>query len=305
MRIQSVVLEHHGDVPLLRRHIVDDAVADADLPAGDVLQPGDQSAAGVDFPQPMGRTRITNSPYGCPPTPREGHSSIRKPCETRGFPPRPCFLPIRAALTAAPWQQYKAALRGKQAVTCTILHNVFDLSGQPWKTLAAMPSNFQCTAKYRKSAQITAARSDSSTPLNWASCKRDRGRSRRPEPHADPAPRRRPPRARRSVGITDGGEAMGDDERRTAFREGSQCPLDLSLGLRVEGRGRLVEDEDRRILQEGPSRWRGAASAARQAHAALTHHCVEPIRQTIDERSEAGALRAASAISASVASRRP
>ena len=39
MRIQRVVLEHHGDVALFRLHVVDDAVADRNRPGGDPLQP--------------------------------------------------------------------------------------------------------------------------------------------------------------------------------------------------------------------------------------------------------------------------
>ena len=46
VRIERVVLEHHGDVALFRRHVVDDAVADADLAAGDVLQPRDHAQQG-------------------------------------------------------------------------------------------------------------------------------------------------------------------------------------------------------------------------------------------------------------------
>ena len=40
VRIERVVLEHHGDVALGRRQIVDDALADGDRAAGDGLQPG-------------------------------------------------------------------------------------------------------------------------------------------------------------------------------------------------------------------------------------------------------------------------
>jgi hypothetical protein len=39
VRIERVVLEHHRDVALLGRQVVDDAVLDPDLAAGDALEP--------------------------------------------------------------------------------------------------------------------------------------------------------------------------------------------------------------------------------------------------------------------------
>jgi hypothetical protein len=41
VRVERVVLEHHRDVALLRRELVHDVVADAQLAARDVLQAGD------------------------------------------------------------------------------------------------------------------------------------------------------------------------------------------------------------------------------------------------------------------------
>ena len=41
MRIKRVILEHHCDVPVLRRHIVDQLVADIDLAGGGFLETGD------------------------------------------------------------------------------------------------------------------------------------------------------------------------------------------------------------------------------------------------------------------------
>ena len=41
VRVQGVVLEHHGDVPVLGLDVVDDLVADLQLAAADRLQPGD------------------------------------------------------------------------------------------------------------------------------------------------------------------------------------------------------------------------------------------------------------------------
>ena len=43
VRIQRVVLEHHRDVALLRRHAVDDLAADADFAVGDFLEARDHA----------------------------------------------------------------------------------------------------------------------------------------------------------------------------------------------------------------------------------------------------------------------
>src|SRR5207244_9752008 len=43
VRIERVVLEHHGDVALGRLDLVDDASADIDLAAGDGFQPRDHA----------------------------------------------------------------------------------------------------------------------------------------------------------------------------------------------------------------------------------------------------------------------
>ncbi len=43
VRVQSVVLEHHGDVAVLGRQIVDDPVADGDLAGGDLLETCDHA----------------------------------------------------------------------------------------------------------------------------------------------------------------------------------------------------------------------------------------------------------------------
>ena len=43
VRIERVVLEHHGDVAFLRRHVVDALGADTDLAAADLFQAGDHA----------------------------------------------------------------------------------------------------------------------------------------------------------------------------------------------------------------------------------------------------------------------
>ena len=46
MRVQSVVLEHHCDVAVLRGNVVDQTVTDVHLAAGDLLQTGDHAQGG-------------------------------------------------------------------------------------------------------------------------------------------------------------------------------------------------------------------------------------------------------------------
>ncbi len=43
MRIQRIILEDHGDVPLFRWDVIDDAGPDADFTARDPFKPGDHS----------------------------------------------------------------------------------------------------------------------------------------------------------------------------------------------------------------------------------------------------------------------
>jgi len=46
VRVKRVILEHHGNVAVLRRHVVDDVAADHDVAVGDILQPGNHSQRG-------------------------------------------------------------------------------------------------------------------------------------------------------------------------------------------------------------------------------------------------------------------
>jgi hypothetical protein len=46
VRVQRVGLEHHRDVPVLRRNTVDDARVDLDLSPRDLLEPGDTAERG-------------------------------------------------------------------------------------------------------------------------------------------------------------------------------------------------------------------------------------------------------------------
>ena len=52
------------------------------------------------------------------------------------------------------------------------------------------------------------------------------------------------------VGADDGREPVRDDQRRAVARHPFERVLDLLLGVAVERRGRLVEEQDRRRLED-------------------------------------------------------
>ncbi len=95
MRIERVILEHHRDIALFRRHIVDDAVGDGDLAPGDALQPGDHAqqsgfaaARGPDQDDELAIRDIDADPV-------QDLRGARTPCARRGFrlPPSVHNLP--------------------------------------------------------------------------------------------------------------------------------------------------------------------------------------------------------------------
>ena len=72
-----------------------------------------------------------------------------------------------------------------------------------------------------------------------------------------------------AVGAAHRREAVGDDERRAALHQVREGAGDERLGLGVELRGRLVEDQDRGVLVDRPRDREPLALAAREPGAAL------------------------------------
>ena len=52
------------------------------------------------------------------------------------------------------------------------------------------------------------------------------------------------------VGVPDGAQALGDDEGGPPGHQGAQRLLDLLLGLGVDARGGVVQDQDARVEEE-------------------------------------------------------
>ena len=66
-----------------------------------------------------------------------------------------------------------------------------------------------------------------------------------------------------AVRLLHGGEAMGDDQRRPAFMT-LQRTLNQGLVLGIERARRLVEQQDRRVLEDGAGDGEPLALAARE-----------------------------------------
>ena len=94
----------------------------------------------------------------------------------------------------------------------------------------------------------------------------------RPWPSARRAGRARPVAAVDDadlVGVGDRREAVGDDQSRAPFAQGVKRLLNRLLGLGVERRGRLVEQDDRRVFEEGARDGDALALAAGELQAVL------------------------------------
>ena len=84
---------------------------------------------------------------------------------------------------------------------------------------------------------------------------------------------------------------MGDDQRRAAALQPCERRLDQPLGLGVERRRRLVEQQHRRVAQHGAGDRDALALAARNLDAARADRGVVALRQAHDEVVRAGVAR--------------
>jgi hypothetical protein len=71
---------------------------------------------------------------------------------------------------------------------------------------------------------------------------------------------------------------MSHHERSPAVHELPQSLLDEHLAFRVQRAGCLIEQQDRRVTQDGPGDRDPLALAAGQLDPAFPHHSVETVR---------------------------
>ena len=85
------------------------------------------------------------------------------------------------------------------------------------------------------------------------------------------------------VGQRDRGQPVGDDQRRAALHHLAQRQLDPGLGVRVDRRGGVVQDQDPRVHQQRAGDRDPLALAARERQAALADARVVAVGQVADE----------------------
>ena len=93
------------------------------------------------------------------------------------------------------------------------------------------------------------------------------------------------------IGILDRTQTVGDGHRGTRLHQTLQGILYQALALGVEGRGGFVEDEDRRILQDGTGDADALALSARESSATIADVRIEALFRLHDEVVGIGNLR--------------
>src|SRR5512141_158445 len=73
------------------------------------------------------------------------------------------------------------------------------------------------------------------------------------------------------VGPADLAQAVGDDDGGAPFGSHRNGALDFVFGGAVDGAGRVIQDQDARVGQEGARQRQALALAARKGYAAFAH----------------------------------
>src|SRR5947209_449916 len=92
------------------------------------------------------------------------------------------------------------------------------------------------------------------------------------------------------IGIDDRRQPVRNHDRRTTAHQRSQGGLYLALALGIERRGRLVEQQDRGVLQHRAGDRQALALSAGEAQPMLADDRVVALRKLADEAVRSGGL---------------
>lgn len=90
------------------------------------------------------------------------------------------------------------------------------------------------------------------------------------------------------IGLLDRRQTVGDHQRRTPLHHLIQGSLDMPLGLRVQRRGRFVENQQGCILEQRTGNGQALALASRKQHSVLTHQRFVTLRHLLDKLGRIG-----------------
>ena len=90
------------------------------------------------------------------------------------------------------------------------------------------------------------------------------------------------------ISLANRGQAVGDHHRRAPDHKPLERLLNQPLGLRIDRRGRFVQDQDGRVAQDGTGDGEALLLPARELDAALADHGVVPLGQPFDKRLRVG-----------------
>lgn len=86
-----------------------------------------------------------------------------------------------------------------------------------------------------------------------------------------------------NIGILNGGEPVGNDEHRSAVHQRIHACLDNAFRPGVNGRGRLVQDHDRRVCYCRSGDGKQLALSLGQPGTVTGQNCIVAVRQQHDE----------------------
>src|SRR5215218_2405345 len=85
------------------------------------------------------------------------------------------------------------------------------------------------------------------------------------------------------IGMHDRAQAMGDDEAGAAGHQAIQALMDQPLAFAVEIAGRLVQNQDPRIRQQGASDSQSLPLSPTEPHSSFANDGVVAVLQRVDE----------------------
>ncbi len=85
------------------------------------------------------------------------------------------------------------------------------------------------------------------------------------------------------VGVLHSGKAVGDHQDRLFLRQLFKGKLYLVFVLRVREGGGLIQNDDRRVLQNGPCQRDALVLAAGEIGAAAAHHGIKTVGEPVDD----------------------